>query len=82
MRNLKVFIAYNGAAYLGFQRQDNALTARKVTLKSTRLQTSRERRGFSSRPLGSRLRRSPRGHSEKPRTVPSKMLRYRADVEM
>lgn len=30
MRNLKVFIAYNGAAYHGFQRQGNALTVQEV----------------------------------------------------
>lgn len=30
MRNLKVFIAYNGAAYHGFQRQDNALSVQEV----------------------------------------------------
>lgn len=34
MRNLKVFIAYNGAAYHGFQRQDNALTIQEVVEKS------------------------------------------------
>lgn len=34
MRNLKVFIAYNGAAYHGFQRQDNALTVQEVVEKS------------------------------------------------
>ena len=30
MRNLKVFIAYNGAAYHGFQRQDNAATVQET----------------------------------------------------
>ena len=30
MRNLKVFISYNGADYHGFQRQDNALTVQEV----------------------------------------------------
>lgn len=30
MRNLKVFIAYNGAAYHGFQRQGNALSVQEV----------------------------------------------------
>lgn len=30
MRNLKVFIAYNGAEYHGFQRQENALTVQEV----------------------------------------------------
>lgn len=30
MRNLKVFIAYNGAEYHGFQRQGNALTVQEV----------------------------------------------------
>lgn len=30
MRNLKVFIAYNGAAYHGFQRQDNAVTVQET----------------------------------------------------
>lgn len=30
MRNLKVFIAYNGAEYHGFQRQDNAVTVQEV----------------------------------------------------
>ncbi len=30
MRNLKVFIAYNGAAYHGFQRQDNAETIQET----------------------------------------------------
>lgn len=30
MRNLKVCIAYNGAAYHGFQRQSNALTIQQV----------------------------------------------------
>ena len=30
MRNLKVFIAYNGAAYHGFQRQGNALSIQEV----------------------------------------------------
>ncbi|MDE6727989.1 MAG: tRNA pseudouridine(38-40) synthase TruA [Oscillospiraceae bacterium] len=34
MRNLKVFIAYNGAAYHGFQRQDNALTVQEIVEKS------------------------------------------------
>lgn len=34
MRNLKVFIAYNGAAYHGFQRQDNAVTVQEVVEKS------------------------------------------------
>ncbi|MDE7361908.1 MAG: tRNA pseudouridine(38-40) synthase TruA [Oscillospiraceae bacterium] len=34
MRNLKVFIAYNGAAYHGFQRQDNALTVQEVVEKA------------------------------------------------
>ena len=34
MRNLKVFIAYNGAAYHGFQRQDNALTVQEVVENS------------------------------------------------
>lgn len=34
MRNLKVFIAYNGAAYHGFQRQDNALSVQEVVEKS------------------------------------------------
>lgn len=30
MRNLKVFISYNGADFHGFQRQDNALTVQEV----------------------------------------------------
>lgn len=30
MRNLKVFIAYNGAGYHGFQRQGNAVTVQEV----------------------------------------------------
>ena len=30
MRNLKVFIAYNGAEYHGFQRQDNAISIQEV----------------------------------------------------
>ena len=30
MRNLKVFIAYNGANYHGFQRQDNAVSVQEV----------------------------------------------------
>lgn len=30
MRNLKVFIAYNGAAYHGFQRQENAVTVQQT----------------------------------------------------
>ncbi len=30
MRNLKVFIAYNGAAYHGFQRQDNAASVQET----------------------------------------------------
>lgn len=30
MRNLKVFIAYNGAAYHGFQRQGNALSIQEI----------------------------------------------------
>lgn len=30
MRNLKVFMAYNGAAYHGFQRQGNALTVQET----------------------------------------------------
>lgn len=34
MRNLKVFIAYNGAAYHGFQRQENALTVQEVVENS------------------------------------------------
>lgn len=34
MRNLKVFIAYNGAAYHGFQRQDNALSVQEVVEKA------------------------------------------------
>lgn len=34
MRNLKVFIAYNGAAYHGFQRQDNAVTIQETVESS------------------------------------------------
>ena len=34
MRNLKVFIAYNGAAYHGFQRQDNAVTVQETVEKA------------------------------------------------
>ena len=34
MRNLKVFISYNGAAYHGFQRQDNAITVQEVLEKA------------------------------------------------
>lgn len=34
MRNLKVFIAYNGAAYHGFQRQDNAVTVQEIVEKA------------------------------------------------
>ncbi len=34
MRNLKVFIAYNGAAYHGFQRQDNAATIQETVEKA------------------------------------------------
>lgn len=34
MRNLKVFIAYNGAAYHGFQRQDNAVTIQETVEKA------------------------------------------------
>lgn len=34
MRNLKVFIAYNGADYHGFQWQDNALTVQEVVEKA------------------------------------------------
>lgn len=34
MRNLKVFIAYNGAEYHGFQRQDNAVTVQEVVENS------------------------------------------------
>lgn len=34
MRNLKVFIAYNGAAYHGFQRQDNAISVQEVVEKT------------------------------------------------
>ena len=34
LRNLKVFIAYNGAAYHGFQRQDNALTVQEAVENS------------------------------------------------
>ena len=34
MRNLKVFIAYNGAAYHGFQRQDNAISVQEVVEKA------------------------------------------------
>jgi len=30
LRNLKVFIAYNGAEYHGFQRQDNAVTVQEI----------------------------------------------------
>lgn len=30
MRNFKVFIAYNGAAYHGYQRQDNAVTVQET----------------------------------------------------
>ena len=34
MRNLKVFIAYNGAAYHGFQRQDNACSIQETVEKA------------------------------------------------
>lgn len=34
MRNLKVFIAYNGAGYHGFQRQDNAVTVQETVEKA------------------------------------------------
>lgn len=34
MRNLKVFIAYNGAAYHGFQRQNNAVTVQEIVENS------------------------------------------------
>ena len=34
MRNLKVFIAYNGAEYHGFQRQDNAPTVQETVERS------------------------------------------------
>ena len=34
MRNLKVFIAYNGADYHGFQRQDNAVSVQEVVEKA------------------------------------------------
>lgn len=34
MRNLKVFIAYNGADYHGFQRQDNAVTVQEIVENS------------------------------------------------
>lgn len=34
MRNLKVFIAYNGAAYHGFQRQDNAVSVQEAVEKA------------------------------------------------
>ena len=34
MRNLKVFIAYNGAAYHGFQRQDNAQTVQETVKRA------------------------------------------------
>ena len=34
MRNLKVFIAYNGANYHGFQRQDNAISVQEVVEKA------------------------------------------------
>lgn len=34
MRNLKVFIAYNGAGYHGFQRQGNALTVQETVEKA------------------------------------------------
>lgn len=34
MRNLKVFIAYNGAAYHGFQRQDNAVSVQETVEKA------------------------------------------------
>ncbi|MDE7231056.1 MAG: tRNA pseudouridine(38-40) synthase TruA [Oscillospiraceae bacterium] len=34
MRNLKVFISYNGADYHGFQRQDNAVSVQEVVEKA------------------------------------------------
>lgn len=34
MRNLKIFIAYNGADYHGFQRQDNAVTVQETVEKA------------------------------------------------
>lgn len=34
MRNLKVFIAYNGADYHGFQRQENAVSVQEVVEKA------------------------------------------------
>lgn len=34
MRNLKAFIAYNGAEYHGFQRQDNAVTVQEIVENS------------------------------------------------
>lgn len=34
MRNFKVFIAYNGAEYHGFQRQDNAVTVQEIVENS------------------------------------------------
>ncbi len=34
MRNLKVFISYNGSDYHGFQRQDNALSVQEVVEKA------------------------------------------------
>jgi tRNA pseudouridine38-40 synthase len=34
LRNLKVFIAYNGAEYHGFQRQDNAVTVQEIVENS------------------------------------------------
>lgn len=34
MRNLKVFIAYNGAGYHGYQRQDNAITVQETVEKT------------------------------------------------
>ncbi len=34
MRNLKVFIAYNGASYHGFQRQGNAVTVQETVEKA------------------------------------------------
>lgn len=34
MRNLKVFIAYNGAGYHGFQRQNNAISIQEVVEKA------------------------------------------------
>lgn len=34
MRNLKVFIAYNGAGYHGYQRQDNAVTIQETVEKA------------------------------------------------